>query len=66
MPSIVLMHPKKRIMGTSNLIITLAASTFYDATRSSICSLVASINIARAKWRNSRQKYLMAEMLQIM
>ena len=28
------------------------------------CSLLTSINIARAKWRNSR-KYLTAEMLQI-
>ena len=34
---------------------TLAASLFYNATRSCTCSLVASINIARAKWQNSRK-----------
>ena len=34
---------------------TLAASLFYNATRSCTCSLVASINIARAMWQNSRK-----------
>ena len=38
-----------------NLIITLAAPTFYDATRSCTSSVVTLINIAREKWRNSRK-----------
>ena len=45
------MRPRKSI----NLVITIVASPFYDATRSCTCSLVASINIARAKWQNSRK-----------
>ena len=36
----------------------LAASPFYDATHFSTCSLVASINTARSKWKNSRKNIL--------
>ena len=54
MRSTVLMRPKKIVSHSTG---TLAASAFYDATRSCTCSLVTSINIARVKWRNSHLTY---------